>query len=273
MYRDDTLAHDLSPAALVAAIEENEIQYWLYRARTGGWEVHEDAHLTWFYSGLSDSERNGVLRTNLTPDEANASITDMLAWFDDRNVPLSWWGGPSRRPVDLSARLVAHGLISEGEDPGMAADLHALNEDLPLPAGFAVERVRDVEAVRRWLRVLRMAHSRDPDDSRLPLAVYSPAAFDDAHPLRLYIASVNGAPVATALVMLAAGVAGVYYVATIPAARRQGIGAGLTLAALRDARAAGYHIGVLGASQMGVSVYQRLGFREYCKLALHTREP
>ncbi|HEX8033270.1 MAG TPA: GNAT family N-acetyltransferase [Ktedonobacterales bacterium] len=269
----DTIAHDLSPDALAAAIEENEIQYWLYRAHVAGWEVHENAALTWYYSGLDDAERNGVLRTDLPAGDADIHITKMLAWFDSRSVPMSWWGGPSRRPADLGVRLVAHGLISEGEDPGMAVDLHALNEDLPLPAGFAVERVRDGEAVRRWLRVLRIAHSRDPDVSQVPLALYGPAAFDDADPLRLYIASVNGAPVATALVLLAAGVAGVYYVATIPAARRQGIGAGVTLAALRDARAAGYHIGVLGASQMGVGVYQRLGFREYCKLTLYVREP
>lgn len=269
----DTIAHDLSPAALAAAIEENEIRYWLYRASTGGWEVHENATLTWYYSGLDDVERNGVLRTNLSADDADSHITEMLAWFQARSVPMSWWGGPSRRPADLGVRLVAHGLISEGEDPGMAADLHTLNEDLPLPTGFAVERVRDVEAVRRWLRVLRIAHSRNPDVSQVPLALYSPAAFDDADPLRLYIASVNGEPVATALLMLAAGVAGVYYVATIPSARRQGIGAGVTLAALRDARAAGYHIGVLGSSPMGVGVYQRLGFREYCKLSSYTREP
>lgn len=269
----DTIAHDLSPDALAAAIEENEIQYWLYRARTAGWEVHQDSHLTWYYSGLDDSERNGVLRTDLPAGDADIHIAKMLAWFDSRSVPMSWWGGPSRRPTDLGARLVSHGLVSQGDDPGMAADLHTLREDLPVPAGFAVERVRDVDAARLWLRTLRNSNDGGPDVSQIPLSRFAPASFDDADPLRLYIASVNGAPVATAQVLFASGVAGLYFVKTIPAARRQGIGAGVTLAALRDARAAGYHIGVLGSSQMGVGVYQRLGFREYCKLTLHTRQP
>lgn len=269
----DTIAHDLSPAALAAAIEECEIQYWLYRARVAGWEVHQDSYLTWYYSGLDDAERNGVLRTTLSPDEATAGIAEMLAWFDARNVPMVWWGGPSRRPADLGARLVAHGLVSQGDDPGMAADLYALHEDLPTPAGFAVERVRDVEAARLWLRTLRTSNDPDPDVSQVPLSRFAPATFDDADPLRLYVARVNGDPVATAQVFFSAGVAGLYYVRTIPAARRQGIGSGVTLAALRDARAAGYHIGVLGASPMGVSVYQRLGFREYCKLTGYVREP
>ena len=61
---------------------------------------------------------------------------------------------------------------------------------------------------------------------------------------------------------LVGGIAGVFCVATIEAARRRGIGAAVTLAPLLDARAAGYQIGVLQASEMGYPVYQRIGFTE-----------
>lgn len=267
----DAISHDLSPPALATAIEESEIQYQLYRARVASWEVHDASGLMWYYSGEPDTYSNGVLRTTLTPDAADARIADMLAWFNVRGVPMVWWSGPSRRPVDLGPRLIAHGFTSLGDDPGMAADLRALREDLPLPAGFAVERVRDAGRARLWLRTTRIANGNDPDVSQVPLTRFAPATFDDSDPLHLYLATVNGEPVATAQVLLAAGVAGLYYVSTIPSARRQGIGSGVTLAALRAARARGYHIGVLGASSMGVGVYQRLGFREYCKLTLYTR--
>jgi hypothetical protein len=47
----------------------------------------------------------------------------------------------------------------------------------------------------------------------------------------------------------------------------------VVLVGLRDARAEGYRVGVLGSSPMGYGVYRRLGFREYCTLQSHTWDP
>jgi len=80
-------------------------------------------------------------------------------------------------------------------------------------------------------------------------------------------------PVATSLLFLAAGVAGIYAVSTIPEARRKGIGAFMTQYPLVQARSKGYKIGVLQSSKVGVGVYRSLGFQEYCKISEYLWSP
>jgi predicted N-acetyltransferase YhbS len=71
---------------------------------------------------------------------------------------------------------------------------------------------------------------------------------------------------------LAAGVVGVLWVATAAEARGQGIGAAVTLAPLHAAREAGYRVGILHATPLGLPVYRRLGFRERCTMDIWARE-
>ncbi len=64
------------------------------------------------------------------------------------------------------------------------------------------------------------------------------------------------------VLLLHAGIAGIYGVATLPETRKQGIGAALTLYTMREARALGYRVAILAPSHMGLHMYQTLGFQE-----------
>lgn len=57
--------------------------------------------------GAGDS-RNGVLRAELDPEEADGAIEATIERFGE--TPFRWHVGPSSKPADLAARLEAHGL-------------------------------------------------------------------------------------------------------------------------------------------------------------------
>ena len=72
----------------------------------------------------------------------------------------------------------------------------------------------------------------------------------------------DGAPVSTATLVVADGVAAVYGVGTVIGWRGRGLGRAVTLAVLHEARARGCDLAFLNPSDLGYGVYARLGFRD-----------
>lgn len=83
----------------------------------------------------------------------------------------------------------------------------------------------------------------------------------------------EGRLVATSLLFLAGGVAGIYSVATLPEERGKGLGAHVTAEPLRVAHALGYGVGVLQSTASGHPVYRRLGFEQVGSVPLFVRLP
>lgn len=189
-------------------------------------------------------------------------------------VPGSWHVGPSMLPADLGQRLVTQGFTYAGEEPGMAADLRALREDLSTPVDVHIERIHDEQGIAVWTATLAANDFGEGErESQWIGAMYQRIGLGDDVPWRHYVARLDGTPVATVTLFLGAGVAGIYFVSTPPRLRRRGLGAAVTLRALRAARDLGFGVGVLGASALGYPLYRRLGFLEYCRIALYEWQP
>ena len=77
---------------------------------------------------------------------------------------------------------------------------------------------------------------------------------------RLYAGLEGGAIVATSILFTTGDIAGIYWVATLEAARGRGYGAALTWAAVRGGAQADCRIASLQASALGRPVYARMGF-------------
>jgi ribosomal protein S18 acetylase RimI-like enzyme len=140
----------------------------------------------------------------------------------------------------------------------MACDLTKLPSAPPSPDGLSIT-VADEPAL---LEPLTTEHRRQQHKGRSALSGLMPRR------VWFFSASTGGQTVGGTVLILGAGVAGIYGVDVRPAFRRRGIGTALVHAALVQAREQlGQRTAVLSATGLGLGVYSRLGFREVCKLS------
>ena len=253
----------------VRAIEENGEELLVALGRAAGAEERDDGKVRWVIGDIPIDYHNCVVRADLSPEEADATILESLEHFRARGAPGSWHVGPSMRPTDIGERLLAHGFSYGGDDIGMALDLSTLPERVPVPDELVIERVRDEETLAAWKDTLARGFGEGPVEAEWVGEMYRRVGLGDDGPWRHYLGRLGSEPVATSTLFPGAGMAGIYFVSTVEEARRRGIGAALTLAPLQEAREMGCRLGVLGSSEMGYPVYRRLGFREHCRIGLY----
>lgn len=266
-----------SAPTVARAIEANFEEWWRYFRHAPQADVHEERELLWVTSGIPIKEYNGVARTRFdperTPEEIDGQITRIQTYLAPYYLGISWFIGPSSRPTNLGERLKQHGFLFQGDAPGMAAQLEQLPRALATPPRLEIVRVANEAHLKEWAAVASQAFGEPAAIQQARCAVHAAFGFAEDAPLQRYVARLDGQPVAMSELFLAAGVAGIYDVATVPQARGQGIGAAITHVPLQTARARGYRIGVLEASPMGEPVYRRLGFEERCRFSLYEWEP
>ncbi|MFI7064123.1 GNAT family N-acetyltransferase [Kribbella sp. NPDC050124] len=247
--------------SVVRAIEENAAELLMAMGAAGGGVQRDDGTVRWTIGGSPLDYHNAVVAADLTAEDVDSTIAASRELMRQYGVPGTWHVGPSMRPADLGDRLRAAGFRYDGGEPGMAVKLSELHEPRDV-AGFELTRVTTDEALATWEATLGRGFGEGEKEARWVAEVYRRLGYGD--PWRHYLGFLDGEPVATTTIFLGAGVAGVYFVMTVPEARRRGIGAAITYAALRQAH--GVEYAVLGSSAAGFSVYAALGFQQRCTI-------
>jgi GNAT superfamily N-acetyltransferase len=269
------IVRDFDPATLRAVSEDNYAAFLLRFARTTGGPSLDTPELAWGLATVGGAFLNAVARTRFAPGtDVDAHIAATQAAFRARGQALGWWIMPSTRPADLPARLEARGFVRDAyETPAMTVDLDTLPGALPAPPELAVREALDPLTLRLWVQTFVRGMEIPAGATDVVFAAHASLGAAAEQPYRTYLARLDGVPVATASLFLAAGVAGIVAVSTVPEARGQGIGAAVTLAPLLEARRLGYRIGTLMASPMGAPVYRRMGFTEVARFAQYVWTP
>ena len=273
MWDISAIVRDVSSESLARANEANLAEGFAACARAYGGEVRDELDLLWCATGLNAAGWNRVPRAQIAPDRVDERIEAVIARARALGAPFLWDVGPSMRPLDLGDHLLRHGFSDEGEEPAMGVALAQLPETLSLPDGVTIERVLDRAAQEQWVRTSCEGFGMPPSAIEPEVAAMAHDSLGDDAAAHYYLARLHGEPVATSALMPAAGVAGIFAVSTIAAARGRGIGTTVTMAPLLDARKRGYYVGVLQASEMGYPVYARMGFSEQFRYRMYRWAP
>ena len=244
----------LSPERLRALVG-TQVHFWncmadrLYR---------RDGVLAWC-TGIDDPHLNGVLTTELAGAMPDQAIAGVAAFFRSARVPWAWAVTPLCRPQNLGEILRDEGFDHLGGHP-------VLFHDRPPAAasggGFDIRPVRTDADLTAWTVPLYegFGSPAGPDQRFRQLA--AKAGLGPEGPLHHFIGYQDGQPAACATLSVGRHGASIDNVATCDRFRRRGWGSAMTRHAMAEAGRLGCTLVCLEASDMGLGLYQRLGFRE-----------
>ena len=261
----DNILTNLSTSALQRAIKANLFEFCRAAAQLPHGELREDDSFSQWTFGVPYPWFNAVLARRAGNDGDLPRVQSAIEYFRALHIgPFVWWLAPGLARADWEPILAPFGFSYSDDTPGMAVDLATLNEDITTPSDFHIVTVDNDDSLKIWAATFVKGYG-------LPSGFYESVyqlmlKFGFDQPCRNYLGLLNGIPVATANLFFGAGVAGIQMVATLPEARGKGIGAAITLQPLMEARKLGYRAGILQSSDMGFSVYERLGFKHRCQM-------
>ncbi|MFX0046619.1 MAG: GNAT family N-acetyltransferase [Candidatus Hermodarchaeota archaeon] len=221
-----------------------------------------------FSTGISFFFFNGVIDNHISSENAMKKIKENITFFKKRRVPFLWVLGPSSTPKNMGELLIKNGFIID-KLQGMAYNLKILNTERELLNKTEIIKVESMDNLKVWNDII-LTGFEFPKEIRSDFffEAFSFILLNNRASASAFLAYYDGNPVASSLVLYKAGVAGIHMVTTLEEARGNGIGTAITLAPLKEAKKLGYETAILHSTEMGLNMYKRMGFKEYCTIEL-----
>lgn len=229
-----------------------------------GIEVHRDPEITWMLSNGTTWSNSGV-SPRFTADNAGRQLDQILKRYTEHGRGAGFWVDAEATPGNIEDLLKDRGLRCRKRFPGMACDLAKLPKTA-VPKGIRIIQTPHHSMYLRhphpYFGPITTAIRRHELNRLAHLAAEWPSQFFDFVAL-----GAGNRPVGACNMFVSEGTTGFYDVGVLEKDRNKGIGSAMIAHTLRFARDRGATQAVLLASGMGCGMYQRVGFREVCKIA------
>jgi GNAT superfamily N-acetyltransferase len=220
--------------------------------------VVDDRYVLWMGRG-DDPGWNVAQRFRLRADEVDAVRGEIHAHVRRRGrTACTWEVGSHATPPDLVDRLLALGLVDDREP--LAVGMVLTEPPAQPPPGVVVRPARTHDELVASARIAAAGFGVPmPDESE----IREPPPGND-----VYLAYVDGEPVARASASFSEHGVTLFGGATLPEARGRGAYRALVAARWEDAVAHGTPVLVTQAGAMSRPILARLGFREVCEIRI-----
>lgn len=256
----ESIIKDFHLPTIVHAMSENMHFFMTVFLRFAPvFETLPEAHdASIFFSNIPDNTFNYVLRARFENENVLTRIQEITRFYQEKQLPFSWYVTALDTPVDLPQILQEGGLEKIEENVVMVLDLR--HQQIQTETSLEFKRVQSHEELQAFDEV-----NYAGGEIRHYEALYKHiplSCLRGEFPVEFYIGYLEGKPVTTGIVVFFAGVAGIYYVATLPTERRKGFAKAMMQHLFLQCQKKGYPFVTLQATADGKYLYEKLGFQE-----------
>lgn len=251
----DTSATDFS-----AQLERNLTDVFLQFSSQPGVVIIRESDCIGFTTGCDVNWMNGLLWSDIDVSRLAQRVSELLHYFQERGVSGVWKIGQySGNRVELIRHLDSRGLQHLSDDPSMVLPLSDLDtKETPLK----VSHVKTNAQLEDWLIPYASSFELSQRDVEFARCFGRENILNPHHPYQHFVGYIHDEPVSCASTFVHRELPAIYNVATSASMRGRGYGTAITGAAASFLKAAGARYVGLIASAMGLSVYQKMGFRK-----------
>ena len=218
----------------------------------------KDSTTSWMNTG-SSSWPNMIYNTSFSEEKLDEFIEQNIKAIKTKKAPPFWLTEDGELDKILVQKLGKTGMRSIMHWTGMGISINAPLEYKLLPTA-KIRSVDNTDDLNAWQNILNQALMTS---NKIQDGIFEKLYRQDH--FKLYLVLENDVPVATGLAYFNANNCGIYMISTLAEHRQKGYGSAVTKHCINAAHQKGITNIVLQASDKGVSIYEKMGFKEYCE--------
>lgn len=249
-----------SKDTMARMIEYNACEFFMRLGRLNMDVLYDTSEIKYIFTKKFESR---IFMANF--DEAHSCniMNKIISKIEEMNISALWYVSPFSHPSNLKNLLNEYDFVYHKDWTAMAINLNSVNENFEAPKGMKIKKVSNIHELATWTDVLTKSFDIQGIKVEMYKKYFLNLGVGNNLNFHYYLGLLEETPVASSILFKGKETAGIYYVGTLPEARRGGVAKAMTNNLINEAKNEGYKILVLHASEIGYPLYKNIGFKEY----------